>query len=393
MKPTGFIQTDQNRRIARQLSIACTVHSSEGRDIFWPNCVDKSSKASKPFSEQRTGLDHDLLPPKPDRRWNKRGARYQVLHFSLVFEVTTSSFPFPFPFIFTFTFCRSSHFDIHRSTFAMDDNQQSTPPPQAQMMTPSTTVTNATAGAGTTWFSYFSKEKGRDYYHEPLSGTTSWVAPACATAGSPIIQRGGNDGGEEDSDHSPLAWKDPPTDEDFPALFKDPVAPPRSLLVKLAYWFVALLVTNLLLMVWTRYSLQNATASPTIMTVAKCEHCPAVEAKDLPEPAACEPVPCEPTECTPVACTPVACDPVPCEPAPCEPCPPEESACEDPATNEDVQRILYENIKAMDQVWQHVQQVAPDMNESSPTPGVCRIPLAKRVLSECRDGAMNSISE
>ena len=110
--------------------------------------------------------------------------------------------------------------------------------------TPSHSVLTQEAPKGSTWYSYYSKEHDREYYHEPVSGMVSWVAPTCGPAGEPIIRVGEE---EEDSHASP-----PPMPEDDVA-FKSS-SPPRSLQVKLAYWAAAVLVTNLILMIWTHSS-------------------------------------------------------------------------------------------------------------------------------------------
>lgn len=310
-----------------------------------------------------------------------------------------------------------------------EDDHPSTPEPKAVMMTPSTAMTNETAGTpGTTWYSYYSQENDREYFHEPVSGITSWVAPTVGPSGSPVLRRGGvEDEDEDDSHHSPLACTEP----NMEPLMKDPVAPPRSLQVKLAYWGMTLLASNLLIMCWTRYSLQNVSSgqladNPTLVSI-ECEPCPEeplIVEEQEPPVTLCEPVACEPVACQPVACSPVPCEPTPCEPVACDPCPPQ-TVCDPPVVEyrclpqsraydfagnyekqKFVQRLVQDNVKALDQVLQHVDAAAlPAVEDEASTlslipptlgqdlfPKVCRIPLAKRVVPECRDRTVESSS-
>lgn len=309
------------------------------------------------------------------------------------------------------------------------NDHPSTPEPKAEMMTPSTAMTNetATAAPGTTWYSYYSQENDREYFHEPVSGITSWVAPTVGTSGSPVLRRGRvEDEDDEDSYHTPPAYTELNGEhKNGSSLMEGPVAPPRSLQVKLAYWGMALLVCNLLIMCWTRYSLQSVSSAenPTVVeTACACKPCPSllpeepliVEEQEAAIPL-CEPVAREPVACQPVACSPVPCEPTQCEPVACDPCPPQ-IVCEPPvveyrclpqsrtydfAGNHEkqkyVQRIVQDNLKALDQVLQHVDAAAlPAVKEEASSlsltslshdlfPKVCRIPLAKRVVPECRE--------
>jgi len=277
--------------------------------------------------------------------------------------------------------------------------------------TPSHSVITHDAVKGSTWYSYYSKEHDREYYHEPVSGMVSWVAPTCGPAGSPIIRVGEED---DDSHNTP-----PPTlEEDGMALKFSP--PPRSLTVKLAYLAAAILASNLILMFWTHSSLRNVirlSDIPAVITASHesrpCEPCPEAEA------VKCDAIACESVDCQPVACDSVPCQAVACEPSPCAPVPCEPVVCEPPPTceptieyrylphtsnhdldsegqaelKEYVQHVLEENFKTFDEVWEHIQKSAPEgMNDigsrDDMLPKICKVPLAKRVIPECRDEAM-----
>eukprot|EP00977_Amphora_coffeiformis_P000577 scaffold132_cov170-Amphora_coffeaeformis.AAC.56 len=273
--------------------------------------------------------------------------------------------------------------------------------------TPSHSVITQDATKGSTWYSYYSKEHDREYYHEPVSGMVSWVAPTCGPAGAPIIHVGEE---EEDSHNTP-----PPMPEEDGVALKI-CSPPRSLQVKLAYWAAAVLVCNLLLMFWTHSSLRNVirlSETPAVITMSHesrpCEPCPAVQA------AKCEAVACEPVDCQPVACDPVPCEAVDCETSPCKPVACEPVACEPVACeptieyrylpnaanpdldsegqtelNEYVQHALEQNLKTFDEVWEHIQKSMPESindtgSQDAMLPKICKIPLAKRVVPECRN--------
>ena len=257
--------------------------------------------------------------------------------------------------------------------------------PQSQSVPPMTPATGETTATGKTWYSYFSKEQDREYFHEPISGIVSWVAPTCGPSGSPILRGGG----EEEDSHNTPPLKGPDDEDDGMALKE--IAPPRSLKLKLAYWAALLLASNVFLMTWTRYSLRQANANqaemPDTSNAVQCEPCPAVNSQSAVDGS----VTCEPVACEPVACEPVACEPASCEPVPCKPCK-TTSACDcskstDPATSQYVQDILKENFKAMDQVLQHVREASPDDSLTHPDalPKVCQIPLAERIVPECRE--------
>lgn len=299
----------------------------------------------------------------------------------------------------------------------MVDNLDTPPTKTAAFMTPSTAMTNETTG--TTWYSYYSEEKEREYYHEPTSGAVSWTAPTCSPSGNCIIQGEEED---EDSHHTPAlsdldgpdssAWKDSQTVSTVPR--------------RLIYLGVALFATNILLQVWTHSSLQGSYLKEGIsglsssLTPKQCDQRCLSSVEPLPcKPVACEPVACEAVACEPVACEPAAaCEPVACTPDDAAGCPdcPEPPSCDpiveykcdetataasssdhdlarnDVATLEHLQRVLQDNLKAIDLARQHVQDALPDENvgprpsfRQEILPKVCRIPLAKRMVPECRE--------
>lgn len=289
-------------------------------------------------------------------------------------------------------------------------------------LTPLTGMTQETAetsvaGGGSTWYSYYSKENDREYYHEPVSGVVSWVAPTCGPAvGSPAISGGEEE--EEDSHHTPppLLFEEDDSGGNN-ALWKH-VVPPRSFQAKLAYWAAAILASNLLLMGWTHHSLGHVAPMTAETTLQHhCEPCPVAKQQDAV--AVCEQqVDCQSVARDNVPCQDVPCQAVPCVPAACEPCetaaapttarepstcePQIEYRCPERAEeNEYLQQVLQGNMQAFEQVLEHIQSSAPEGLDAAATESrrykaageevlhkVCKIPLARRVVPECRDGSM-----
>ena len=115
----------------------------------------------------------------------------------------------------------------------------------------------------------------------------------------------------------------------------------------------------------------------------------------------CDPVPCQTVACEPSPCEPVPCELVVCEPTPpCEPTieyrylpnNPDLDSEEQAELKEYVQHVLEENFKTFGEVWEHIQKSMPkdntdDASRDAMLPKICKIPLAKRVVPECREEA------
>ena len=230
----------------------------------------------------------------------------------------------------------------------MVDTETTTTTPlqeKTTITTPASGETNETEASSKTWYSYFSKENQREFYHEPISNIVSWVAPNCGPSGSPILREGN------------LSGRDPAANvsDDDQAMELQHVKPTPTFQRRLGYFGAALLATNVVLMLYARHSLEKAMA-------IECEPCPPVP----------EAVPCTPVACTPVDCAPVDCTPVPCEPTEpkepvcaacppptvCDPCPPPD--CTPPAEVQAyVQQVLTQNAHTLELVQQRVRAAAP----------------------------------
>jgi hypothetical protein len=321
-------------------------------------------------------------------------------------------------------------------------------PPKERHMTPSTAVTNETAA---TWYSYYSQENDREYYYEPVSGAVSWVAPTCYPTAAPILTETEEDvipGGARSQDEAReistatttitggtshslalkllcwglllliaslglqawMRWSLPNSPAPIERGIQSIVPEEELLLVREEGTTRTASVTP----VHCRKCLSSLEASELsfdAVPLATIE-----EVVDPPIAPACEPVPCETVPCQAVPCAAVPCEPVLEYVYQCLPQTPWHRFNFDlrPPASRQVQVALNQTQAEFARVWQRVQEAAPAMRDgdddnnkgeqeqptvetamteskvAAPQPKLCRLPLARRMVPECRDVVLDS---